>query len=81
MLIVASQPPQLGTWPANQACALAGNRTSDLLIHEQALSQLSHTSQGSHPYVDFACFLSRLSTKLILTPCNFEWNVHALAVL
>ena len=24
--------PQPGTWPANQACALTGNRTGDLLV-------------------------------------------------
>ena len=37
----------LGTWPATQACALAGNRTSDPLAHRPALSPLSHTSHGS----------------------------------
>ena len=25
--------PSLGTWPATQACALTGNRTSDPLVH------------------------------------------------
>ena len=39
--------PLLGTWPAAQACALTGNRTSDLLVHRPALNPLSHTSQGS----------------------------------
>ena len=34
--------PQLGTWPATQACALTGNRTGDLLV----INPLSHTSQG-----------------------------------
>ena len=38
--------PQLGTWPATQACALNGNRTCDLLVHKSALNPLSHTSQG-----------------------------------
>ena len=38
--------PQMGTWPATQACALTGNRTSDLLVHRPALNPLRHTSQG-----------------------------------
>ena len=38
--------PQLGTWPATQACALTGNQTSDLLVHKPVLNPLSYTSQG-----------------------------------
>ena len=38
--------PQLGTWPATQACALSENQTGDLGVHGSALSPLSHTSQG-----------------------------------
>ena len=38
--------PLLGMWPATQACALTGNRTSNPLVHRLALSPLSHTSQG-----------------------------------
>ena len=38
--------PQLGSWPATQACALTGNRTSNPLVQETALNPLSHTSQG-----------------------------------
>ena len=38
--------PQLGTWPATQACALTGNQTSDALVHRLELNPLSHTSQG-----------------------------------
>ena len=37
----------LGAWPTTQACALAGNQTSDLLVPRTALSLLNHTSQGS----------------------------------
>ena len=36
----------LGTWPATHACALTGNRTSDLLVCSPALNLLSHPSQG-----------------------------------
>ena len=39
--------PQLGTWPATQAHALTGNRTSDLSVRRPELSPLSHTSQGA----------------------------------
>ena len=38
--------PQLGTWPATQACALARDQTSDLSVCRLALSPLNHTSQG-----------------------------------
>ena len=38
----------LGTWPATQACALTGNRTSNnALVYRPALNSLSYTSQGS----------------------------------
>ena len=30
--VVASHVPLTGTWPATQACALTGNRTSDPLV-------------------------------------------------
>ena len=38
--------PALGTWPTTQACALTGNRTSDLLGCRPVLNPWSHTSQG-----------------------------------
>ena len=38
--------PLLGTWPATQACALIGNRTSGPLVRRPTLTPLSHTSQG-----------------------------------
>ena len=38
--------PLLGTWPATQACALAGNQTGNALVLWPALNPLSHTSQG-----------------------------------
>ena len=38
--------PLLGIWPATQACALTGNRTSDPLVLRSVLNPLSHTSQG-----------------------------------
>ena len=38
--------PHLGTWPATQACALAGNQTGNLSVHRAALNPLNHTSQG-----------------------------------
>ena len=44
--LVASQTPPARDWPATQACALTGNRTSDPLVCRLALKPLSHTSQG-----------------------------------
>ena len=38
--------PQLGSWPATQACALTGNWTDDPLVGRPALNPLSYTSQG-----------------------------------
>ena len=38
--------PQLGTWPATQACALTGNGIGDPLVSRLAFSPPSHTSQG-----------------------------------
>ena len=38
--------PQLGAWPATQACALTGNRTYNPLVCRPVLNPLSHTSQG-----------------------------------
>ena len=46
--------PLLGTWPATQACALTGNRTSDPLVHRLTLNPLNHTSQGNR-----VCFILR----------------------
>ena len=39
--------PQLGPWPATQACALPRNRTGDFLVGGTTPGPLSHTSQGS----------------------------------
>ena len=39
--------PQLGTWPATQACTLTGNKTRDPLVPRLALNPLSHISQGA----------------------------------
>ena len=44
--------PQLGTWPATRACALTGNRISDLSALGPELSPLSHTSQDLHSGLD-----------------------------
>ena len=41
-----SHAPKWGTWPATQACALTGSQIGDPLVPSEALSPLSHTSQG-----------------------------------
>ena len=40
--------PLLETWPATQACALAGNRIGDPLVHRPTLNPWSYTSQGKN---------------------------------
>ena len=48
--------PLLGTWPATQACALTGNRTSDPLVSSLALNPLNYTSQGEKTSLNVALF-------------------------
>ena len=43
--------PLLGTWPATQARALTGNRTSKPMVCRPELNPLSHTSQGISIYI------------------------------
>ena len=50
---------QLGTWPASQACALTGNRTSNLRVCRPALNPLSHASQGQSLKWDISNILGR----------------------
>ena len=37
---------QVGTWSVTQACALTGNRTSNLSVRRLALNPLNHSSWG-----------------------------------
>ena len=50
--------PQLGTWPAAQACALTGDQTRNLLICRLVLNPLSHTSQGSASILSFRIYFA-----------------------
>ena len=63
--------PQLGAWPATQACALPRNRTSDLLVCRLVLNPLSYTSQG----LLFLCliFFLFLPAKWYEDPCIKWW--------
>ena len=45
--------PHLGTWPATQASALTGNRTSDPQVCRPDLNPLSLTSQGWFVFLIF----------------------------
>ena len=38
--------PQLGTWPATQACSLIGNQTGDALVHRLASTQSTEPHQA-----------------------------------
>ena len=46
--------PLPGTWPATQACALTGNRTSNPLVHRPALNPLSYTSRADDIIFEFS---------------------------
>ena len=39
--------PQLGAWPATQACALTGKGTGNLSVPKLTLNPPSHPSEGS----------------------------------
>ena len=45
--------PQLGIWPATQACARTGNRTGNVLVCGLTPNPLSYTSQGECNYFLF----------------------------
>ena len=75
--------PLLGTWPATQACALTGDRTSDPLGHRLALNPLSHTSQGPGCYFQGHKQLqvvehqwSRLGSPEVGTLSLWAWAQH-----
>ena len=76
--------PQLGTWPATQACALTGNRTSDSLVPRLALSPLSHTSQGRNKVTQHeVCSLSlgsRSDTQALLLVPEQDLNRYLRSV-
>ena len=48
--------PQPGTWPTTQACALAGNWTSNPSVHRSAFNPLNHFSQGN--FLDVLMFFT-----------------------
>ena len=48
--------PQLGIWPATQACALTGNKTSDPVVSRPMLNPLSYTSQGPNMFFNSHTF-------------------------
>ena len=57
--------PHLGTWSVTQACALMGNRTSNLPVHKLVLNPLSHTSQGLCYWFDELFELFKILFKLV----------------
>ena len=70
--------PALGTWPATQACALTGIRTSNLSVCRLALSRMSHTSQDCLPLLFFSDFCSQKDCRFLvqisscLSRCTFR---------
>ena len=69
--------PQSGTWPATQACAMTGNRTSDPLVHRLVFNLLNHTNQDS--YYVFEDISYRVF--FFLYCCYFLWFFPLLAYL
>ena len=57
--VVACHTTPLRTWPATQACALTGNRTSDPLFSSLALNPLSHTKHGCALFFKIHVFKTR----------------------
>ena len=66
--------PALGAWPTTQACALTGNRTSDLLLCRPALNPLSYTSQGKNFFFTYSMSIIGLC-KLSMRQNLPKWNL------
>ena len=75
--------PQLGIWPATQACALTGDQTSHPLVHRPMLNPLSYTSQGLNSLISYLlkhhCKEQRLSNIIFCNVLNIifyfkEWT-------
>ena len=64
--------PLLGTWPATEARALTGNRTSASLVCRAMLNPLSHTSQGQ--ILNYEPVINRESKFLFSE--NFIFNAY-----
>ena len=71
--------PILGTWPATQACALTGNRTSNPLVCRPVLNPLGHTSQGPvFIFIDAATLLSNYQHLQLTSEAGALTQVDAL---
>ena len=77
--------PQLGTWPATQACALTWNQTGSLLVHRSACTSLNLTSQGSSSFkmIQHQCLSVHASrdfyiTILLLVFMLSNWSLNSL---
>ena len=69
--------PLLGTWPATQACALTGNRTSDPLVCRPALNPLSHTSQGKIMFLTASSWTLLSKTGFYFFPVSaWQWKIQ-----
>ena len=63
----------LGTWPATQACAMTGNRTSNLLLHRSPLIHWATPARacfilkfrGFYFIFDFICDLKNLNMSFV----------------
>ena len=67
--------PLQETWPAIQACALTGNRTSNLLVHRPTLNPLSYTSQ------DCLLFISHPASGILLQQLQQSQTCYFFRVL
>ena len=66
--------PQLGTWPATQACAPPGNQPGNILVCGTMPSPLSHTSEGRMPFS--ICNLTSGSIMGVLLPFYWFHNLY-----
>ena len=65
--------PQLGAWPATQACTLTGNQTCNPLVLRPALNPLSLISQGKIIGFKYWIF-TRLKYFHIIPTVNIIWT-------
>ena len=64
--------PQLGTWPATQACAPTRNRSSNLLVCRPALTLLEHLGKLLIHHCPLPSLLFPPEQNIFLKPLSFE---------
>ena len=71
-----SHAPQLGTWPATQPCALAGNWTRNLRVHRLAGTQSTEPHQPGQTECKIWCRFFALMSQSFWMPLPHSTQAH-----